>query len=83
MTSRQDAKEPQPSSGELLADVSPLLKGSLAALRRAAQRARKVAQQTGTDLVVVRDGKVIRVSPEQESPISKRAINVIAALVAR
>lgn len=41
--------------------------GSLHALRRAAIRARQVAQQTGTDLIVVRSGKVVRVSPQQQT----------------
>lgn len=37
----------------------------LAALRRVALEARRIAQQTGTDLIVMRDGKVVRVPPEQ------------------
>ena len=37
--------------------------GSLAAIRRAAQRARQVALQTGTDLIVYRNGQVVRVKP--------------------
>jgi hypothetical protein len=41
------------------------IRGSLAALRRAAQQARVVAQQTRTDLIVVRAGQVVRVTPEQ------------------
>ena len=39
------------------------VKGALHALQRAAIRARQVAQQTGTDLIVVRSGQVVRVSP--------------------
>jgi predicted ABC-type ATPase len=42
------------------------LKGSLAAIRRAANRARQVAQQTGTDLIVMRGGQVTRVSPRKK-----------------
>lgn len=42
------------------------LKGSLHALRRAAHRARQVAQQTGTDLIVVRSGQVVRAPPSGE-----------------
>jgi hypothetical protein len=34
------------------------------AMRRAAQRAREVARQTGTPLVVVRQGKVEYVAPD-------------------
>jgi hypothetical protein len=40
----------------------PKLRGSLAAMRRAAALARKVAIQTGTGIVVVRDGKPVRIS---------------------
>ena len=39
------------------------LKGALAALRRAAQRAREIARQTGTAIVVMRDGKLVREIP--------------------
>lgn len=35
--------------------------GSILALRRAAKRARQVAAQTGTDLIVWRDGRIERV----------------------
>ena len=41
--------------------------GSWAAMRRAAQRARQVAQQTGTDLIVVRGGQVVRVAMSQKA----------------
>jgi hypothetical protein len=34
-----------------------------AAMDRAAERARRVAMQTNTPLVLVRDGKVVHVSP--------------------
>ena len=43
------------------------IKGSWAAMRRAAQRARQVAQQTGTDLIVVRGGQVVRVAMSQKA----------------
>lgn len=39
------------------------LKGSLAAMRRAVQRARVLAQQTGTEIVVQRGGKTVRLAP--------------------
>jgi len=42
----------------------PDLRASLVALRRAAQLARNTAMQTGTDLVVVRDGRLVRISAE-------------------
>ncbi|MFZ3084396.1 MAG: hypothetical protein WA157_17125 [Rhodoferax ferrireducens] len=41
--------------------------GALQALQRAAIRARQVAQQAGTDLIVVRSGQVVRVSPQQQT----------------
>ena len=44
--------------------VSPAFADPLPALRRAAERARRVAVQTNTPLVLVRDGKVVHVSPE-------------------
>ena len=37
------------------------LRASLAALRRAAQLARKTAIQTNAELVVVRDGRTVRI----------------------
>lgn len=41
----------------------PDMNGSLAALQRAAKRARLIAAQTGTEIVVRRDGKLIREFP--------------------
>lgn len=52
--------DPLPASAD--ADI----KGSWAAMRRAAQRARQVAQQTGTDLIVVRAGQVVRLTPQPQ-----------------
>ena len=42
----------------------PALRGSLDALQRSAAAARKVAIQTGTHLVIVKDGKLLRLSAE-------------------
>ncbi|HRO62337.1 hypothetical protein [Thermomonas sp.] len=42
----------------------PDMRASLAALRRAAQLARKTAIQTNTDLIVVREGRTVRISAE-------------------
>lgn len=39
------------------------LRGSWQALRRAAQRARELAAQTGTELVVGRNGSIERINP--------------------
>lgn len=43
---------------------NPDLRASLTALRRAAQLARKTAIQTNTELVVVREGRTVRISAE-------------------
>lgn len=40
------------------------LRGSWQALQRAAQRAREVAVQTGTDLVVTRNGVLDHIKPQ-------------------
>ncbi len=44
---------------------NPALRGSLNALRRSAYAARKVAIQTDTDLVIVKDGQLLRISAEE------------------
>lgn len=43
------------------------LRGSLAALQRAARRARELAAQTGTELVVSRNGVIERIKPQPEA----------------
>lgn len=43
----------------------PVLRGSLAAMLRAAQLARKNAIQTETAIVVVEDGKIVRITAEE------------------
>jgi hypothetical protein len=40
-------------------------RGSLAALRRAAEMARKTAIQTGTGIVINRDGRPVKISAAQ------------------
>ena len=40
------------------------LRGSFQALRRAAQRARELAAQTGTELIVSRGGGITRIKPQ-------------------
>lgn len=42
------------------------MKGAMAALLRAAKRAKKLARQTGTALVVMRDGKLVQEIPPPE-----------------
>jgi hypothetical protein len=44
---------------------SPELRASLAAMRRAAALARKTAIQTNTNLVIVEDGKLVRIPADQ------------------
>jgi len=44
---------------------TPELRASLAALERAAAMARKIAIQTDTALVIMQDGKVIRIPADQ------------------
>lgn len=45
----------------------PDLRASMAALQRAALQARKTAIQTGTHLVIVKDGQLLRISAEELS----------------
>ncbi len=47
--------------------VNPDLRGSWPALQRAAQRARGLAIQTGTAIVVSRDGVIEHIRPQPES----------------
>ena len=44
---------------------NPALRGSLNALRRSAAAARKVAIQTDTHLVIVKEGQLLRLSAEE------------------
>ena len=67
MTTQNHANEPTPAYGDVLAGASEEMKGSMKAIQRAAMRARQVAQQTGTDLIVVRAGKVVRVRPQSKA----------------
>lgn len=49
---------------------NPDLRASLAAMQRAAEQARKTAVQTDTALVVVKDGKLLRIPAAQLLPRS-------------
>lgn len=51
---------------------SPELRDSLVALRRAGTLARETAIQTDTRLVVVKDGKLVRISADQLRREAKR-----------
>ena len=66
MSTPNKVDEPAPDYCGLPANASANLKGSMAAMRRAAERARQVALQTGTDLILFRNGQVVRVDPRQE-----------------
>jgi hypothetical protein len=44
---------------------NPDLRASMAALQRASLQARKTAIQTGTHLVIVKDGKLLRIPAEE------------------
>jgi len=50
---------------ELSSAKNPDLRTSLAAIRRAAEMARITAIQTNTEIVIVKDGKPVRVTAEQ------------------
>lgn len=56
-----------PTHGELPADTDVDVKGSMKAIQRAALRARRVAEQTGTDLIVVRAGQIVHVRPQRKT----------------
>lgn len=43
----------------------PDLRGSLAAIKRAAQHAREVAIQTNTGIVIVQDGEIVHISADE------------------
>lgn len=62
MTTSNHVNEPVATYGALPASTQSDIRGSLLAMRRAAQRARQMAQQTGTDLIVMRAGQVVRLS---------------------
>jgi hypothetical protein len=50
---------------ELSKAKNPDLRASLAAMRRAAEMARSTAIQTNTEIVIVKDGKPVRITAEE------------------
>ena len=64
MNTIRHVNEPEPDYGMPPMSMDADLRGSYFAIQRAALQARQLAVQTGTDLIVVRDGKLVRVSPE-------------------
>lgn len=65
MTKPHHVNEPVPAYKSGTAAAKADMAGAQAAMSRAAQRARQIAQQTGTDLIVARAGHVVRVPPEK------------------
>jgi hypothetical protein len=53
---------------EELQKPDPDMENATIALIRAAKRARQLAAQTGTELVVMRNGKLVREIPKLEQP---------------
>ena len=53
------------SPQELSKAKNPDLRASLVAMQRAAELARQIALQTNTAIVVVRDGKTVRITAEE------------------
>jgi hypothetical protein len=47
------------------------MQGALAALLRAAKKAREIARQTGTAIVVMRDGKLIEEKVSETDQVDK------------
>ncbi len=50
------------------------LRLSIVALRRAALRAREIARRTGTDLIVIEEGELRRISPVPESDVARHRV---------
>ena len=44
---------------------NPDMRGSLAALKRAAEMAREIAIQTNTGIVICRDGEIVRITADE------------------
>jgi predicted nucleic acid-binding protein len=49
----------------ILEPVDPAIRGALAALERAAEDARRIAIQTDTELIVMRNGQICSLPPEE------------------
>jgi len=57
--------ESRMNSNDIRTAKDPDLRASMAGMQRAAELARKTAIQTDTNLVVVKDGKITRISAEE------------------
>jgi hypothetical protein len=51
----------------------PDIAGSLPAMRRAARRAKRLAQETHTPLWVMRKGKIVNANPSAKATASRKA----------
>lgn len=67
MTKLESENKAVLGKNEVPAELPPSIQGALNALRRAALRAREVAQQTGTDLIICRSGRIVRVRPREKA----------------
>lgn len=56
-----------------MASKDPVIRGSLAAMRRAARAARALAIETGTPLYVWSDGRVVNLNPHGRLKKSRRS----------
>lgn len=63
---------------DLINAKNPDLRGSLAAMQRAAQSARDIAIQTNTAIIVVRNGQRVRITASEL--LEERERNVAATL---
>jgi hypothetical protein len=50
-----------------VASSDPDIQGSFAALKRAAKRAKQLAEATGTPLYVIKNGKIVNLNPRAAS----------------
>jgi hypothetical protein len=50
-----------------MASSDPDIRGSFAALKRAAKRAKQLAEATGTPLYVIKNGKIVNLNPRAAS----------------
>lgn len=50
---------------DILEPSDPAIRGALAALQRAAEDARRIAIQTGTELIIMRNGQICSLPPEE------------------
>jgi len=56
-----------------MASKDPVIRGSLAAMRRAARAARALAIKTGTPLYIWRNGRVVNLNPAGHLKKSRRS----------